>query len=159
MNWGPSLNISSRRAIVRSMMPKLVVKFPSANAALGYLINSPVGGIRKTDFLADWRQFLGIKRKRDPLKHVRKSYVPSSAVIESTHDNQSKRYKAVYKVTGELLSTGEIVEYEVSVVSDKMRRMGTWDLLAEVVARGEKYSQEYNILSIERDAMYERLDT
>lgn len=152
--WKPLKTVSSQRSIGRAHIPGLIKKGFSTPKALSWLA-SHGGSYRKTDFLSDWRQFLGIARKKDALKHVRKKYLPTSNVIVKTYDNMSARYKATYKVLGQDKLTGENKSFFISIVSDVKMKMQLWDELADVVAYNEVYAREFEIEKVSREEMLE----
>ena len=158
MGFWPSIpTISSRRSIGRSMIPKLQAKGFSTPKALSWL-KEHKGSYRKTDFLSDWRQYLGIARKKDALKHVRKDYLPTSRVMEKTYDIMSAKYKATYKVFATNIETGQEQNYHISIVSDKRLKMSYWDELADMVAHNETYTRQIDIDSLEIESMLEQAE-
>jgi hypothetical protein len=149
------LVFSAFRGLGLPLLPKLIQQGFSGNKALAWLKSKGIG-YKRQDFQKDWREALGITKKKDTLKHVRKKYLPTSTVIQMTDKNQSARYKMTYKVNAVDTETKAKTDFYVSIVSDKLLIMQEWDDIAEDIIRTENYKQAYEVKSFARESLTEK---
>lgn len=152
----PKIPIGSARSVGRGLIPKLYKFGFSANGALKWLKYKGFGYRRKT-FLLDWRQILGIKKKKDPIRNVRPDTKPGVDLMVDTEDEQHNKYKYTYKATIKDQTTGEISEKFISIGSDKIRQYGVMDEMADIILHGKAYGDKFEVLSIEREGITRRM--
>ena len=142
--------ITSMRGVARRFIPEMLQKGWTTGAALSYLKSQGLGYRRQT-FLADWRQFSGAERKRDPLKAIPKKYKPTWETIQMSETRQVAKLHYSYKVEGMDTFTGERTEEWITVASDQVLTMEQ----AEAEARRliEKYKSELIIEKIGIDSV------
>ena len=110
------------QGIARRFIPEMLKMGLSASAGLNMLKGQGLG-YRRTNFLADWREFAGTERKRDPLRAIPKKYRPTEATIQRTEFEQGKKFNYEYKVGGyDNIQQKEVVEY-ITVASDDILSM------------------------------------
>ncbi len=104
----PTAIMSMPQAIARGLTP---TKFLSQLKAKGL-------GYRKQRFLADWRNVVGMEKRKDALKFVRRDRRPPMAAIADVDWNMSQEY--MYKVRAWVRkSPGEpLTERLVNIPSD-----------------------------------------
>ena len=87
------------RSIARRFIPEMLRMGWTTTKGLA-LLRSEGMGYRRTDFLADWREFSGREKKRDPLKAIAPWHRVTDRTITITEGVQRKKYNWNYKVTG-----------------------------------------------------------
>jgi len=132
------LGISMNRWLARQVIPDMIKMGLTRAAGLRVLQGEGVG-VRKTDFLADWREKEGVERKRDPLRAIPKKLRPTEATIERTDYTQRKKFNYNYKITGYDVITQKDVETWITVASDNIMTM------EEAQAEAERLSHKYKI--------------
>jgi len=130
--------ISKMRGLSRRFIPEMLKAGMSATAGLK-LLRSEGMGYRKTDFLADFRDFSGLAMKRDPLRAIPKKYRPTEATIQRTDIKQTKKFYYNYKVEGIDLYTGKPADDWITVASDNILTM------EEAEAEAERLTEVYKI--------------
>lgn len=135
------LGISMNRWLARQVIPDMIKMGLTRAAGLRVLQGEGVG-VRKTDFLADWREKEGVERKRDPLRAIPKSLRPTEATIERTEYTQRKKFNYNYKITGYDVITQKEVETWVTVASDDILSMEQAELTAERLSHKYKIDIE-----------------
>lgn len=125
--------ISVNRYIARAMIPEMLRMGLTATAGLRVLKLEGVG-VRKTDYLKDWRDFAGIAMKRDPLRAIPKKYRPTEATIQRTDFQQTKKFYYNYKVEGYDIITQQQTETFITVATDDMITMEEAEAEAERLA-------------------------
>jgi hypothetical protein len=146
----------SRRAIGRAFIPKLAKLGYNPARALSYLkLHS--ASYRKTTFLSDWRQILGIERKREPLKHVRKDRKATPNVIQKVKDEQKHRFKHTYKAVLYDTEEGKETTQHISIGTDYHQDMGVMDETAYIISTSFKYTeaQQFVLMKLERESITE----
>jgi len=137
--------ISKMRGLARRFIPEMIKLGMTTGGGLG-LLRLEGMGYRRTDFLADWREFSGLARKRDPLRAIPKKYRPTEATIERTDYEQVKKFHYSYKVEGYDLVTQESVEDFVTVATDDIMTMQEAEEEAERLA--DKYKLDIEIAKV-----------
>jgi len=134
--------ISVNRYIARLVIPDMLRMGLTRAAGLRVLQGEGVG-VRKTDFLADWREKEGVERKRDPLQSIPKSLRPTEATIERTEYTQRKKFNYNYKIEGYDIITKQQTETFITVASDDIMTMEEAEREAERLA--DKYKLDIDI--------------
>ncbi len=149
-------NFGSRRVMGRAFIPKLFKLGYNPARAMSFLKLYGVS-YRKTTFLSDWRQILGIERKRDPLKHVRKDRKPTDAVIQKTKDEQKHKFKHTYKAMLYDVEQGNYTTQHISIGTNKSQKLGNMDEMAFVITTSFKYTEanKFILSKIERESITE----
>ena len=147
--------MSAMRGLGLPHLPKLIQLGWSGNKALAWLKSKGVG-YQSQIFQADSRQLLGIAKKKDTLKNIKKSAYGTTTTIVMTDENMSAKYKLTYKVNAINNETGKRDHFFISIVSDKRKSMGEWDALAEDIILNEKYNDLYKVTSFQRDSYLEK---
>jgi len=137
--------ISKMRGLARRFIPEMIKLGMTTGGGLG-LLRLEGMGYRRTDFLADWREFAGVARKRDPLRAIPKKYRPTEATIERTDYEQAKKFHYSYKVEGYDLVTQESIEDFVTVATDDILTMEEAEQEAERLA--DKYKLDIEIAKV-----------
>jgi len=130
--------ISKMRALSRRFIPEMLKIGMSATAGYNLLYDEGMG-YRKTDFLADFRDFSGLAMKRDPLRAIPKKYRPTEATIQRVDIKQTKKFYYGYKVEGYDIITKEQTETFITVASDNILTM------EEAEAEAERLCDVYKI--------------
>ena len=94
------------QGMARTYIPTLLKKGFSASKSLRWLKRQGLG-YRKTNFLADWREFTGRAKKADVTKYIPKKYKPTAATLSGTSENLARQYSYVYQVKGRDSLTGD----------------------------------------------------
>jgi len=149
------LPASASRALGLALLPRLIQKGWSGNKSLAWLKSKGVGYKRQV-FQGDWRRLQGIEKKKDTLKHVKRSAFPTDVTKEMTDENLSAKYKLTYKVNVINLETRVKEDLYVSIVSDRRMSMGQWDDIAQDIIFTERYSMDYEITGFQRDSFLEK---
>ena len=133
-----------RRAIVRRFIPEMLQLGWTASKGLQFLRHPDIDlGIPRTDWLADWREFEGRGRKRDPLKAIRKDFYPTPETIEAAAYIQRKKFNYTYEVKGfDIMQKKDVTEW-ITVSSDFRLTMGEAEEEAERLT--ETYKREIEI--------------
>lgn len=107
--------MSLPRAIGRQLLPYIVQQGMSATKGLAY-VKSQIGvGIRKTDFLADYREFSGMKLFEKPLRALKvHTKIPKNYMVE-TELRRAARYMVVGDAAIVNIETGETEVRKVSM--------------------------------------------
>jgi len=137
--------ILKMRGLARRFIPEMLRLGMTTSAGLN-LLRVEGMGYRRTDFLADWREFAGVERKRDPLRAIPKKYRPTEATIERTDYEQVRKFHYNYKIEGYDIYTQELVEESITVASDDLISMEAAEEEAERLA--EKYKMDIDIARI-----------
>ena len=87
------------RSIARRFIPEMLRMGWTTTKGLA-LLRAEGMGYRRTDFLADWREFSGRAKKQSPLKVIPKKYRPTAATVQITEGVQRKKFNYNYQVTG-----------------------------------------------------------
>jgi len=132
------MGITSMRGLSRRFIPEMLKAGMSATAGLK-LLRSEGMGYRRTDFLADFRDFAGVAMKRDPLRAIPKKYRPTEATIQRVDIKQTKKFYYNYKVEGYDIITREETETWITVASDDILTM------EEAEAEAERLCEIYKI--------------
>lgn len=130
--------VSSMRGLARRFIPEMLKIGMSATAGLNLLRQEGMG-YRRTDFLADFRDFSGLAMKRDPLRAIPKKFRPTEATIQRADFKQTKKFYYNYKIDGYDIITQEQTETFITVASDDILTM------AEAEAEAEKLVDVYKI--------------
>jgi len=125
--------ISVNRFIARAIIPEMLRMGLTSAAGLRVLQGEGIG-VRKTDWLSDWRDFAGIAMKRDPLRAIPKKYRPTEATIQRTDFQQTKKFYYNYKIEGYDIITQEQTETWITVASDDILTMEEAEAEAERLA-------------------------
>jgi len=75
-------------------------------------------GYRRTDMLADYREWAQVPQKANVIRYVRRDYLPSRAMYVETFGKQRAAYR--YQVTGNIYNpvAKDTVKFTTNVVSD-----------------------------------------
>ena len=130
--------LSTMRGLSRRFIPEMLKAGMSATAGLK-LLRSEGMGYRRTDFLADFRDFTGLAMKRDPLRAIPKKFRPTEATIQRTEYEQTKKFYYNYKLEGYDIITQEQTETFITVASDDILTM------EEAEAEAERLCDVYKI--------------
>ena len=149
------LGMSAMRGLGLAQLPKLIQLGWSGNKALSWLKLKGIGYQRQV-FQADWRQLLGIEKKKTALRHVNRAFYGTVNTIEMTDENLSAKYRITYEVTVKDKLTDEKYTIYKSAVSDTRLTMGQWDDLMEDILLNERYESMYEILDMQRDSLLEK---
>lgn len=106
------------RILIRATIPDLYRTYKTASAALRWLRKEGYG-YRRQDFLADWREITGMKKKEAVWKYIRKSYKPSIDMFETTAMELTGEYQYIGKLYY-LDSTGAYAEKTMSFLTDEL---------------------------------------
>jgi len=105
------------RGLAQAFIRSAVAKGLSSTATLKSLVD---GGIsyRRTNMLADYREWGQVPRKMSAIKAVRRDYLPSQSAYVETTGKQTQPYR--YQITGNIYNpeTGERVDFTTNVVSE-----------------------------------------
>ena len=142
------------RGIARRFIPEMLQMGWTTTAGLKYLQGQGLG-YRRTDFLADWREYEGRERKRDPLKAIRKGFRPTWDTIEEAQYIQRAKFNYTFKVSGFDVVQQKDVEEWITVASEELIAMEEAEEEAERLT--EKYKTELKVDKIERDAVTARV--
>jgi hypothetical protein len=138
------------RGLARRFIPEMLRLGMTTTAGLNLLRGEGMG-YRRTDFLADWRQFAGTERKRDPLRAIPKGYRPTEATIERTDYKQRKKFNYSYKVEGYDIITQADTETWITVASDDILTMEEAEEEAQRLA--DKYKLDIEIAKMVIDGV------
>lgn len=136
------MTVSANRWIARQVIPDMIRMGMKRTPALSFLQDLGVG-VRKTDFLSDWREKEGVERKRDPLQAIPKKLRPTEATIERTEYTQRKKFNYNYKIEGYDFITQEDTETWITVGSDDIMSMEEAEREAERLV--DKYKIDIEI--------------
>lgn len=142
--------VLAMRGLARRFIPEMLRLGMTTTAGLNLLCVEGMG-YRRTDFLADWREFAGTERKRDPLRAVPKKYRPTEATIQRTDYTQRKKFHYNYKIEGYDIITGEDTETFVTVASDDLISMEAAEEEAQRLA--DKYKIDIEIAKMVIDGV------
>ena len=134
--------VLAMRGLARRFIPEMLRLGMTTSAGLNLLRGEGMG-YRRTDFLADWREFAGIERKLDPLRAIPKKYRPTEATIQRTDFKQVRKFHYHYKIEGYDLYTQEDVTEYITVASDDILTMAEAEEEAERLA--DKYKLDIDI--------------
>jgi len=132
------------RVIVRGLIPDLYRTFKTAGAAFRFL---DIMGLtyRRKDWLADWREILGLKAKEDVWKYIPKKFKPSLATFERTELKIGAEYQYIGRL--EYIDTEGIYrEKIVSFLTDEIIPIEEAENIFSGIAEEEK--EAYDILSV-----------
>lgn len=125
--------ISVNRWIARQIIPDMLRMGLTRAAGLRVLQGEGVG-VRKGDFLLDWREKEGVERKRDPLRAIPKKLRPTEATIQRTDYVQRQKFNYNYKIKGYDIITQQDTETWVTVASDDIMSMENAEQTAQRLA-------------------------
>jgi len=125
--------ISVNRYLARAIMPEMIRQGMSRVAGLSLLKSEGIG-VRRQDFLSDWRDFAGVAMKRDPLRAIPKKYRPTEQTIQRTDFQQTKKFYYNYKIEGYDLITQDQTETWITVSTDDILTMEEAEAEAERLA-------------------------
>lgn len=134
--------ISVNRWIARQVIPDMLKMGLTRAAGLRVLQGEGVG-VRKGDFLLDWREKEGVEIKRDPLQSIYKKGRPTEATIQRSELIQKKKFYYNYKIEGYDIITGEDIETWITVSSDDLISMEQAEETAQRLA--DKYKLDIEI--------------
>ena len=126
------------QGIARRFIPEMLRMGLSATSGLKMLQGQGLG-YRKTTFLADWREFSGTERKRDPLRSIPKKYRPTENTIQRTEFEQAKKFNYAYEVGGYDSVQGKDIVDHITVASNDIMSM------AEAEAEAERLADKYKV--------------
>ena len=127
------------RGIARRFIPEMLQMGWTTTKGLDYLRGQGLG-YRRRDFLADWREFEGRERKRDPLKAIPKKFKPTWDTIEKAEYVQRAKFNYTFEVKGfDIVQQKDVTEW-VTVASETLLTMEEAEEMAEYLA--EKYKME-----------------
>lgn len=110
------------RSIARRFIPEMLRMGWTTTKGLN-LLRAEGMGYRRTDFLADWREFEGRDRKRDPLRAIPKKYRPTAATVQIAEGVQRVKFNYNYEVTGYDTFLEKEVKIGMTVASDTVLTM------------------------------------
>lgn len=106
-----------RRAVARSIIPRLFTGGYSASAALN--VFRKIGpGLRRKLWLSDWREITGAKKLERAYRFIPRKIRLSYALMAPTETYQRKKFKYVFDTEAKNLETGDIVKRTQSMESD-----------------------------------------
>ena len=114
--------VLAMRGLARRFIPDMLKLGWTATKGLDFLRSEGVG-YRRTDFLADWRDFSGRERKRDPLKAIPKKYRPTAATVSINEGLQRQKFNYNYNVKGYDTFAEKRVELGITVASETVLTM------------------------------------
>ena len=89
------MTISMNRWIARQVIPDML-KMGLTRAAGMRVLQGEGVGVRKQDFLDDWREKAGLELKRDPLRSIPPKGKPTERTVERTTAVQRKKFNYNY---------------------------------------------------------------
>ncbi len=142
------------RGIARTYFPSFINRGFTANKALSLLKECDMG-YRRTTFLADWREFSGLKAKEDTFKYIRHDLKPTANTLTQTSENLSKEYSYIFSVKGKDSLTGEIKEIGWRLATDTLISLDEAVEWAEDNILEDEYGQnisdyKINIIGVKR---------
>lgn len=113
------------------------IKAGKSHAAFDREMQAAGLGRRKTVSLDEWRSVTKVKKKEGLLKYVRKSYIPSAAVMAETSDKWSREFIYKLKVKTRAAPGEPLDERFVTIMHDRpmtpaemetevMEQWGSW---------------------------------
>ena len=136
------MTISINRWIARQIIPDML-KMGLTRAAGMRVLQGEGVGVRKQDFLDDWREKAGLELKRDPLRAIPKQGKPTERTIERTTAVQRKKFNYNYDITGYDPILGKDIEDYITVASDDLISMEEAEEEAQRLA--DKYKVDIEI--------------
>ena len=141
---------TKKRGVARRFIPEMlglgysttVIGWAFAMAGLTY---------RRTDMLADIREFSGRERKRDPLKAIPSKLRPTAATIQPSEYMQKSFLNYNYKITGYDTFTEQEVTEWITVSSDEILSMQEAGEIAVYLT--DRYKEEVEVYKIEIDSV------
>lgn len=125
------------RYVARAMMPG-ALKAGLSTVSFEKLMRSQLPTFyRRTTFLADWREFSGRERKRDPLQSVPHKFRPTAATMQEAAYNQKGAYNYLFKIEGWDEIEGKDVETYFTVATDTVLS------IEEAQEIADRYREEY----------------
>jgi len=122
-----------KKGSVRGMAQPFLEHFASlglsANEALRRLREMGLG-YRRTDFLDDYRKYLGKEKAKDVAKYIRKDRYPTEAVMFPSVIRQKDKYQSLISYTYKDLQTGEIRHRNFYIGHDTPLTVGTIESIA-----------------------------
>jgi hypothetical protein len=111
------------RGLAQAFLRSAAERGLSANEAINAMKAGGLGTYRRQEMLTDYRQFLGVPKKADVLKNVRKDYRPSEDLFTPTKGYQRSVYRYQVNVAilnpetgeGNILSTNIATELPLTV--------------------------------------------
>lgn len=132
------MTISINRWIARQIIPDML-KMGLTRAAGMRVLQGEGVGVRKQDFLDDWREKAGLELKRDPLRAIPPRGKPTERTVERTTAVQRKKFNYNYDITGYDPILGKDVEDYITVASDDLISM------EEAQAEAERLADKYKV--------------
>ena len=146
--------MSPVRYIARAMMPG-ALKAGLTTVSFEKLMRSQMPKFyRRTTFLADWREFSGRERKRDPLQAIPKKFRPTARTMQEAAYNQKGKYNYSFKIEGWDEIEGKDVETYFTVASDTVLTIEQAEEIADRYR--EEYAPEVQVRRISLDAVTRR---
>jgi len=100
------LSTAARKSIVRGLIPEFYRLGYSATGALNALKGFGAG-IRRTTWLAQWREVTGAEKLSKVYRYIPKKYKVAGNLIAPTAEPMRRQYKYNFQVSGIDLVTGE----------------------------------------------------
>lgn len=141
------------RYIVRLLIPDLYREFKSPTKALEYLRSVGLG-YRRKEFLADWREILGIQKVKEWWKYTPKKYLPTEDEIVTTQLKLRTQYLYTARVTY-VTRQGDIESRYVSAGYDYLVAWGT--AREEIELRTSIYNVD-RVLEVEFEPVLKRAE-
>ena len=139
------MTISINRWIARQVIPDMLRMGITRAAGMRVLQGEGVG-VRKQDFLDDWREKAGLELKRDPLRAIPPKGRPTERTIERTTAPQRQKFNYNYKITGfDPVLDQEVKEF-ITVASDDLISMEKALNIAE--EKAEEYKTDIDIAEL-----------
>lgn len=138
------------QGIARRFIPEMLKMGMSASSGLRMLQGQGLG-YRRTTFLADWREFSGSERKRDPLRAIPKKYRPTEATIQRTDFEQKAKFNYNFKIEGYDTILQKDVETYITVASEDIITMEEAEEEAQRLA--DQYKVDIEIAKMMRDSV------
>lgn len=142
--------ITSMRGIARRFIPEMLQKGLTSGGGMD-LLKLKGMGYRRKDFLADWREYSGRERKRDPLRSIPKKHRPTWDTIEESEYDQAAKFNYTYKVEGYDTFQQKDIESWMTVTSDTILTMEEAEEEAERLIA--KYKAEIQVKKVVIDAV------
>lgn len=134
------------RGVIRKLMPRAIASGILPTQYLSMCQLSYGKAYRKTDFLADWREFAGIEKKRNPLRAIIPTKRPTENTIQPTEYEQHKKFNYDYEIKGYDTILQKEVKTYITVASDDILTME--QALAEAQRLADKYKIDIEIASM-----------
>lgn len=131
--------LSYARAIGRSVIGSLFTAGYSANAALRLLMHEGVG-YRRTDFLADWRELVGVAQKVRFFQEMPDYVRPTRAMMTPVVRKTGEKYNYTFRVSLYDPATDTFLDpHDYTVATDRLLTKGEAE--EELIARLDEVSE------------------